>query len=194
LAAENPQTEWVRRAQGGDLQAFEQLFDQYQRGIYNVIFQMVRSEADAADLTQDVFVRAWKALPRLDAPEAFTSWLYRIATNLSRNWIRDNTRVRKESLDQPFGGDEEDGGTREIADYSADPAAVVQTQAVQDVVRGAIDGLSQDHRTVVTLHHMDGMAVEDIAKVMNCSVGTVKSRLSRARDHLKRKLAGFVER
>lgn len=193
LAAENPQTEWVRRAQAGDLQAFEQLFDQYQRGIYNVIYQMVRSEADAADLTQDVFVRAWKALPRLDAPEAFTSWIYRIATNLSRNWIRDNTRVRKESLDQPI-GDDDDGGTREIADTRGNPAELVQTQAVQDVVRNAISGLSDDHRTVVTLHHLEGMPVEEIAKVMHCSVGTVKSRLSRARDALKRKLAGFIER
>src|ERR1700755_1005727 len=85
LGAENPQTEWVRQAQKGDLQAFERLFEQHQRGIYNVIFQMVRSESDSADLTQDVFVRAWKSLPRLEAPEAFTSWLYRIATNLSRN-------------------------------------------------------------------------------------------------------------
>lgn len=193
MAAENPQIEWVRRAQAGDLQAFEQLFDQYQRGIYNVIYQMVRSEADAADLTQDVFVRAWKALPRLDAPEAFTAWIYRIATNLSRNWIRDNTRVRKESLDQPFGDDEE-GGTREIADTRANPADLVQTQEVQDVVRSAISGLSDDHRAVVTLHHLEGMPVEDIAKVMHCSVGTVKSRLSRARDALKRKLAGFIER
>jgi RNA polymerase sigma-70 factor (ECF subfamily) len=193
LAAENPQTEWVRRAQAGDLQAFEQLFDQYQRGIYNVIYQMVRSEADAADLTQDVFVRAWKALPRLDAPEAFTSWIYRIATNLSRNWIRDNTRVRKESLDQPI-GDDDDGGTREIPDTRGNPAELVQTQAVQDVVRSAISGLSDDHRAVVTLHHLEGMPVEEIAKVMHCSVGTVKSRLSRARDALKRKLAGFIER
>lgn len=193
MSAENPQTEWVRQAQKGDLQAFERLFGQYQRGIYNVVFQMVRSEADAADLTQDVFVRAWKALPRLDAPEAFTSWLYRIAGNLARNWIRDNTRVRKESLDQPFGDGDDEGGGREIADFSSNPADVVQTQEVQDVVRGAIQGLSADHRTVVTLHHLEGMPVEEVAQIMNCSVGTVKSRLSRARDHLRRKLAGFVE-
>jgi len=183
----------VRQAQKGDLQAFERLFGQYQRGIYNVVFQMVRSEADAADLTQDVFVRAWKALPRLDAPEAFTSWLYRIAGNLARNWIRDNTRVRKESLDQPFGDGDDEGGGREIADFSSNPADVVQTQEVQEVVRGAIQGLSADHRTVVTLHHLEGMPVEEVAQIMNCSVGTVKSRLSRARDHLRRKLAGFVE-
>jgi RNA polymerase sigma-70 factor (ECF subfamily) len=194
LAAENPQTEWVRQAQAGDLQAFERLFEQYQRGIYNLVYQMVRSEADAADLTQDVFVRAWKALPRLDAPEAFTSWLYRIAGNLARNWIRDNTRVRKESLDQPFGDNGDEGGGREIADFSGNPADLVQTQEVQDVVRSAVEGLSEDHRTVVTLHHLEGMAVEDIAKIMHCSVGTVKSRLSRARDHLRRKLVGFVER
>jgi RNA polymerase sigma-70 factor, ECF subfamily len=192
LKVEKPQTEWVRQAQAGDLQAFEQLFNQYQRGIYNLIYQMVRSDADAADLTQDVFVRAWKSLPRLETPEAFTSWIYRIATNLTRNWIRDNTRVRQESLDQPI-GDEEEGGGREIADLSADPSGVTQTRAMQTAVQKAIEGLSEDHRTVVSLHHLEGMPVEEIAQIMKCSVGTVKSRLSRARDHLRRKLAGLIE-
>ena len=70
LASENPQADLVRRAQAGDLDAFQQLFEQYQRGVYNIIFKMVRSDADAADLTQDVFVRVWKSLPRLEAPEA----------------------------------------------------------------------------------------------------------------------------
>jgi RNA polymerase sigma-70 factor, ECF subfamily len=193
LGAENPTTECVRRAQAGDLQAYEQLFNQYNRGIYNLIFQMVRNDQDAADLTQDVFVRVWKSLPRLQAPEAFPSWLYRVATNLTRNWIRDNSRVRQESLDQPFGNDEDETGQREIPDLSGDPSTVTQTRATQDVVQRAIQGLSPDHRMVVTLHHLDGMPVEEIAKTMNCSVGTVKSRLSRARDHLKRKLAGYVE-
>lgn len=191
--AENPQIEWVRRAQAGDLEAFEQLFNQHQRGVYNVIYQMVRSDQDASDLTQDAFVRVWKSLPRLQAPEAFTSWLYRIATNLARNWIRDNTRVRQESLDQPYGDAEEEGGQRDVVDTSGDPSDVTQTRAMQETVQRAIHGLSQDHRTVVTLHHIEGMPVEEIAKVMNCSVGTVKSRLARARDALKRKLAGYVE-
>lgn len=193
MGVDNPQTDWVRRAQAGDLQAFEQLFNQYHRGIYNIIFQMVRNDADAADLTQDVFVRAWKSLPRLQSPEAFTSWIYRVATNLTRNWIRDHGRVRVDSLDQPFGPDEDEGGQRDIADTRADPAAVTQTRATQDVVQRAIAGLSDDHRLVVTLHHIEGLAVEDIAGVMNCSVGTVKSRLSRARENLRRKLAGYVE-
>lgn len=186
------QVEWVRRAQQGDLQAFELLFNQYQRGIYNLVYQMVRNDTDAADLTQDAFIRAWKALPRLQAPEAFPSWLYRVATNLGRNWIRDHGRVRHESLDQPF-SDDEDSGQRDVADWSKDPAAATQTADMKDVVQRAISTLSDDHRTVVTLHHIEGMAVEEIAGIMQCSVGTVKSRLSRARDHLRRKLAGYVE-
>jgi len=193
LASDPPAIELVRRAQTGDLGAFEQLFQQYQRGIYNAIYQMVRSETDAADLTQDVFIRAYRALPRLQSPEAFTSWLYRIALNLSRNFIRDNTRVRVESLDQPIAEDEEGGGQRDIADSSGDPGAVAQTKDMQERVRRAVATLSHDHRVVVTLHHLEGMPVEEIAKVMGCSVGTVKSRLSRARDHLRRKLANLVE-
>jgi RNA polymerase sigma-70 factor (ECF subfamily) len=193
LGAQTSQAEWVRKAQAGDLAAFEHLFDQYQRSIYNLVFHMVRNEADAADLTQDVFVRVWKSLPRLEAPEAFASWLYRVATNLSRNWIRDHTRVRQESLDQPFSGDEEEGGQREIADSRADPGITSQTQATREAVQQAIQGLSPDHRMVVTLHHLEERPVEEIAEIMGCSVGTVKSRLSRARDHLRRKLAGFVE-
>jgi RNA polymerase sigma-70 factor (ECF subfamily) len=192
LSLEISVTDWVRRALEGDVRAFEQLFQQYQRGIYNTVFQMVRNDADAADLTQEVFVRAYRALPRLQTPEAFTSWLYRIAVNLSRNWLRDRGRVRVESLEQP-GDDGEEGSTREIADPTGDPAALAQTKDMQERVRKAIAGLSADHRAVITLHHLEGISVEEIAKMMNCSIGTVKSRLSRARDHLKRKLAGYVE-
>ena len=192
MSLEIPVTDWVRRAQEGDVRAFEQLFQQYHRGIFNAIYQMTHNDADAADLTQEVFVRAYRALPRLQTPEAFTSWLYRIAVNLSRNWLRDRGRVRVESLE--VSSDEgEEGSTREIADPSGDPAALIQTRAMQERVQEAVAGLSPDHRTVVTLHHLEGMPVEEIARVMDCSVGTVKSRLSRARDHLKRKLAGYVE-
>lgn len=192
MSLDLPVTDWVRRAQEGDVRAFEQLFQQYHRGIYNTIYQMTRNDADAADLTQEVFVRAFRALPRLQTPEAFTSWLYRIAVNLSRNWLRDRGRVRVESLELPA-DDGEEGSTREIADPGGDPAALTQTRDLQERVQKAIAGLSPDHREVVTLHHLEGMSVEEIARVMDCSVGTVKSRLSRARDNLKRKLAGYVE-
>ena len=111
MSLEIPVTDWVRRAQEGDVRAFEQLFQQYQRGIYNTVYQMVRNDSDAADLTQEAFVRAYRALPRLQTPEAFTSWLYRIAVNLSRNWLRDRGRVRVESLELPG----EDGDIERVA-------------------------------------------------------------------------------
>jgi RNA polymerase sigma-70 factor (ECF subfamily) len=192
LATDISAVERVRQAQQGDVRAFEQLFQQYQKGIYNAIYQIVRSESDAADLTQDVFVRAYRALPRLQSPEAFTSWLYRIAINLSRNHLRDSARARTESLEFSD-GDEEGGGQRDIADTSMDPAAKAQTRDVQDRVRRAIETLSPDHRTVITFHHIEEMSVEEIARILNISVGTVKSRLSRARENLRRKLAGYVE-
>ena len=192
MSLEIPVADWVRRAQEGDVRAFEQLFQQYQRGIYNTVFQMIRNDADAADLTQEVFVRAYRALPRLQTPEAFTSWLYRIAVNLSRNWLRDRGRVRVESLEQP-GEEGEEGNTREIADPNSDPAVLAQTRDMQERVQKAIAGLSPDHRRVVTLHHLEGMPVEEIARIVGCSIGTVKSRLSRAREHLRRKLSGYVE-
>jgi len=192
LSLDIPVADWVRRAQEGDVRAFEQLFQQYHRGIYNTIYQMTHNDADAADLTQEVFVRAYRALPRLQTPEAFTSWLYRIAVNLSRNWLRDRGRVRVESLEQP-GEEGEEGNTREIADPNSDPAVLAQTRDMQERVQKAIAGLSPDHRRVVTLHHLEGMPVEEIARIMGCSIGTVKSRLSRAREHLRRKLSGYVE-
>ena len=192
MSLDIPIADWVRRAQEGDVRAFEQLFQQYHRGIYNTIYQMTHNDADAADLTQEVFVRAYRALPRLQTPEAFTSWLYRIAVNLSRNWLRDRGRVRVESLEQP-GEEGEEGNTREIADPNSDPAVLAQTRDMQERVQKAIAGLSPDHRRVVTLHHLEGMPVEEIARIMGCSIGTVKSRLSRAREHLRRKLSGYVE-
>ena len=192
MSLDIPVADWVRRAQEGDVRAFEQLFQQYHRGIYNTIYQMTHNDADAADLTQEVFVRAYRALPRLQTPEAFTSWLYRIAVNLSRNWLRDRGRVRVESLEQP-GEEGEEGNTREIADPNSDPAVLAQTRDMQERVQKAVAGLSPDHRRVVTLHHLEGMPVEEIARIMGCSIGTVKSRLSRAREHLRRKLSGYVE-
>ena len=168
------------------------LYEQFRRPIHSYVYRLLGNQEDADDMTQEVFVRAYRALPRLQTPEAFTSWLYRIAVNLSRNWLRDRGRVRVESLELP-GDDGEEGNTREIADPTGDPAALTQTKDMQERVRKAIAGLSPDHRAVITLHHLEGISVEEIAKMMDCSIGTVKSRLSRARDNLKRKLAGYVE-
>jgi RNA polymerase sigma-70 factor, ECF subfamily len=185
-------TDAVIQAQRGNMAALRELFDRYQRGVYNTVFGIVGNEADAADVTQDVFIRAFRALPRLQAPEAFTSWLFRIATNLSRNHLRDRGRARTESLDAGFEGDEESAG-HQVADAAPEPSSQAETAELQNRVRTAIQGLTDNHRLVVTLHHLEGMPVEEIATLMGISEGTVKSRLSRAREQLRRKLVSYVE-
>jgi RNA polymerase sigma-70 factor (ECF subfamily) len=186
------ETELVARAREGDTGAFEEIYRRYERRIYNTVYQVVRNEEDAADITQEAFVRAYRSLKNLRSDEAFVSWLFRIAINLSRNLLRGRPQFRMESLDE-FATSEEDEQELQIPDSTHDPARNAEMREMQQVVRRAVSGLSNAHREVITLHHLEGMRVDDIARILNCSVGTVKSRLSRARDELKRKLRSYVE-
>lgn len=181
----------VERAQAGDLEAFRLLFERYQRRVHNAVYPIVGTAADAEDVTQEAFVRAFRALGGLREGQAFLSWLYRIALNLARNYVRDRRARLWESLDEQIAwGDER--FERQVADDTADPAALVEEREVQEVVRRAIGSLSPAHRDVIILHHLQGLPVDEIAGIIGCSVGTVKSRLSRGREALKRKLRGYV--
>lgn len=182
----------VRRSRSGDVQAFEQLFNRYQKTIYNLVYGMVGNEGDAAEITQDVFVRAFGSIKLLKADEAFFTWLKTIAVNICRDHARKRPPARVESLDQKIAYDGEELA-REIVDTSAGPATILEKKQVSQAVRRAMDSLSPDHKQVVILHHIADMDLRDIAKSLGCPVGTVKSRLARARDELRRKLAPFVE-
>ena len=182
----------VARAREGDHAAFEEIYRRYERRIYNTVYQVVRNEDDAADITQEAFVRAYRSLKNLRSDEAFVSWLFRIAINLSRNHLRSRPPFRVESLDE-FATSEEEEQELQIPDSTHDPARMAENREMQHVVRSAVGTLSHAHREVITLHHLEGMRVDDIARILDCSVGTVKSRLSRARDELKRKLRAYVE-
>jgi RNA polymerase sigma-70 factor (ECF subfamily) len=186
------ETALVARARAGDTPAFEEIYRRYERRIYNTVLQVVRNEEDAADITQEAFVRAYRSLRNLRSDEAFVSWLFRIAINLSRNHLRSRPHFRIDSLDE-FATSEDDEQELQIPDSTHDPARNAETREMQDVVRRAVGALSDAHREVITLHHLQGMRVDDIATILNCSVGTVKSRLSRARDELKRRLRSYVE-
>ena len=185
-------TALVARAREGDLSAFEEIYRRYDRRIYNTVYQVVRNEDDAADITQEAFIRAYRSLKNLRSDEAFTSWLFRIAINLSRNHLRGRPSFRVESLDE-YATSEEEEQELQVPDSTGDPARMAETREMQSMVRRAVGALSPAHREVITLHHLEGMRVDDIARILNCSVGTVKSRLSRARDELKRKLRSYVE-
>jgi len=180
----------VARARDGDVEAFGELFRATQRRIYNFIRHMVMNPDDAADLTQRAYVSAWRGLKTLRANGAFVVWLHRVALNVVRDAQKRPGRptVSLEAAaaddDGPPGGDVPDG--------SRGPDANVLAADTQAVVRRAVRSLPEIHRAVVTMHHLEGMSVDDIAAVLEISRGTVLSRLARAREALRRKLERFL--
>lgn len=182
----------IRRVKRREPEALEELFKRYQKRVYNIVYGMVGNENDAAELTQDVFVRVFDTIDRLRAEEAFFTWLRTLAVNLCRDFLRRRPKSRIESIDAKITVDGEEI-EREFADTSGDPAALLESKDTRDAVYGAIDSLPDDRRAIVMLHHVEGMDLQEIARTLGVPVGTVKSRLARAREHLRRRLAPYVE-
>ena len=176
--------------QRGEPWAFKALFERHQGWVFNLAYRMVRSRDEAADLTQEVFLRVHRRLPTMKSHEAFLTWLRRIAVNVCKDYLK-RRRVATTPLEQQ--GDDGESETRDLPDATADPAKGVLGRELKRRLEDAIASLSDDHRAVVVMHHLQGMEVTDIARVMKCSVGTVKSRLSRARAALREQLRGYVE-
>jgi len=182
----------VEKAQAGDGGAFRQLFDAYHERLYNYIWQMVREDELAADLTQETFIRAYRSLPELRDARAFQPWLYRIAVNLVRD-ERKRATLPTVSLEALAEG-KEDGSTElEFPDWSSSPEREWVRQERAEAVQRAVASLAPEHREVIALHHLQGLEVRDMARVLKVPEGTVKSRLGRARAILRRKLAPWVE-
>jgi RNA polymerase sigma-70 factor (ECF subfamily) len=184
----------VRQARQGDVRAFEQIFQQFQRRIYNVVYQMVGQAEDAEDLTQEVFVRAYQGLPRLQEEETFPSWLHRIALNLCRTHLKRSRRWRSLTAEDPPASDGEAGETLldQVPDPAGTPAEQIAEKELQNVVRRAVASLPVHYREVVVLHHLEGFDLETIAAMLGCAGGTVKSRLARGRAMLKERLQDYV--
>lgn len=190
-AVELVDVELIRRAKSGDVQAFEELFNRYNKRVYNLVYRIVVDENDAADLTQDVFVRVYNSLGKLRAEEAFFTWLRTIAINMCRDYIR-RRPPRSDSLDARVQLD--DGEVdRDPPDPSIGPEKRLLNDDRDRAVMAAVSKLPDSHRMVVVLHHLEGMDVMEISKLLKTPVGTIKSRLGRARDELRRKLSPYVE-
>ena len=176
----------VARARNSDVEAFGELFHGTQRRIYNFVRHMIARPEDAADLTQKVYVRAWQSLKSLRAEGAFLVWLHRIALNT----VRDSRKRAPEPTVplESVQNDDESPTTLEIPDWSQDPERIVLERDTQEFVRRAVALLPDIHREVVTMHHLEGMEVTEIAEVLGISHGTVLSRLARAREALRRRL------
>lgn len=181
----------VAQAREGDVEAFGNLFRATHRRIYNFIRSMVTNPEDAGDLTQKTYVRAWDALKSLRSDEAFLVWLHRIALNVVRD-SRKRIERPTESLDATVDG-EESPVALEIPDWSLGPGEMVLSGDTQKFVRRAVERLPEIHRTVVAMHHLEGMEVAAVAEVLGISVGTVLSRLARAREALRKALDPFLK-
>jgi len=180
----------VAEAQTGSVEAFEALYRAHQSGIYTFIRSQVREAELAADLTQQTFVRAWEALPRLRALGAFRGWLHRIAANLVRDEVKSG-RARLEVTVTSLAGDDDEA---EIEFPAADTAeTVVVANELRDQVRAALAHLPAEQRAAVVMHHLEGLSVTEIAHALGVRPGTVMSRLARAREALRRRLARYVE-
>ena len=173
---------------------FEELVDAQYKRIFSLIFRMVRSEQDAADLTQETFVRVYRALPRVRARGALPTWVRRIATNLCLDHLRRRISAPPQtSLDGPSSFDPDTQATLDVVDTSGEPDRLYFTAESKRLLYAAIDTLPTGYRTVILLHHIEGMRVEEIAEAMRVPGGTIKSRLSRARRELRRKLLPYYD-
>lgn len=186
-SARDEQLFLVREARNGSIQAFEKLFQKHHRRVFNLLYGMTGEEEEAADLTQEAFIKAYRSLSGLKAEQGFSVWLHRVAINVAYDYLRKRMRKaddRREDVDLSEEEIAHAGGPGIIAS----PEAKVERQELQGLVRKAVLTLSTEHRTVVILHHLQGLGLVEISQIVGCSVGTVKSRLARARTVLHRKL------
>lgn len=174
--------EWLARLRTGDARAFEELVIAYQHRVFGVAFRMLGSRAEAEEIAQETFVRAHRALPDFRGDARLSTWLYAIASRLSLNRLAaGDRRLRREG---------EETLLRLPAD--ADPAAGVERREVEAALHRAIEALPEERRIVVILRDLEGLGYEEIAQALGLELGTVRSRLHRARMELKEKMERFL--
>ncbi len=183
----------VERALNEDLAAFEQLVTRYQDKITGFAARMLSDRDEAEDVAQEVFIKAYRHLESFRGASSFSTWLYRITTNLCIDRVRAKKRRPQSaySLDEPIDR-EEDSGKREIADLSFEPSGQIERDELRLQVRQTMAEMPEKQRSVLVMCDLQGMAYEEIAQVLDCPIGTVKSRLFHARADLARRLKPYM--
>jgi RNA polymerase sigma-70 factor (ECF subfamily) len=177
----------VARAQRGDKQAFEMLVEKYQRKLARLLSRFIRDAAEVEDVTQEAFIKAYRALPAFRGDSAFYTWLYRIGINTAKNYLMamgrrapTSTEVEAEEAE----GFEEGEQLRDINT----PESVLLTNEIAETVNRTIEGLPEELRKAIQMREIEGMSYEDIAQAMDCPIGTVRSRIFRAREAIAEQL------
>ena len=185
----------IERVKQGDVKAFEMLVVKYQRRIERLIGRMVRDVDIVPDIAQETFIRAYRAIPRFRGESAFYTWLYRIAVNTAKKALMELKRdplISESALASREDDDETSRVENELADGET-PDAVLASKQIAAAVNSAIESLSEDLRQAITLREIEGLSYEEIAELMNCPIGTVRSRIFRAREAIALRLRPLVD-
>jgi RNA polymerase sigma-70 factor, ECF subfamily len=177
----------VERARNGDKRAFDLLVQKYHRRLMRLLSRMVRNQEEVEDIAQETFIKAYRALPQFRGDAAFYTWLYRIGVNTARNFLASRGRSMPTISDQAVNEDDEPD-ERLVAQDINTPESMLLSKQVAMAVNEAVDALPEELRTAITLREMEGMSYEEIAEMMACPIGTVRSRIFRAREAIAAKL------
>jgi RNA polymerase sigma-70 factor (ECF subfamily) len=182
----------VERAQRGDKRAFGLLVDKYQRKLARLLSRFVRDSAEVEDVTQEAFIKAYRALPNFRGDSAFYTWLYRIGINTAKNYLMAAGRraPTSTSVDSEEAEGLEEG--EQLRDINT-PESLLLSREIGDTVNAAMLALPEELRTAIQLREIEGMSYEDIAQIMNCPIGTVRSRIFRAREAIAEQLKPLLD-
>lgn len=182
----------VQRARQGDLEAYDELVQRYQERIYATVYHMTSNHEDANDLAQESFIKAFQALKSFKGGSSFYTWLYRIAVNKTINFLKQRkNRIHLSLNDLDFNAEHDPDLVAFVSEKT--PRREANLSELQEKLNTALMKLSEPHRLVVVLHDVQGLSHEEIAKVMDCNIGTVRSRLFYARQQLQAWLSDYLK-
>ncbi|MGQ9707486.1 MAG: RNA polymerase sigma factor [bacterium] len=185
-----PDEELVRRAQKGNMEAFEELVRRYERKVYNIAYRLLGNEEDATEALQDTFLRVFRFIRKFSFKSSFYTWLYRIATNVSLTRLRRRKMTGMVSLDAPVPASED--LKFDIPDTGQTPQEAFEQKRLRERLEQAVKQLPEEYRAVVVLRDLEGLSNEEVSRVLKLSVPAVKSRLHRGRLALRERLAKFI--
>ena len=182
----------VKRVQRGDKSAFDLLVRKYQHKVVKLVLRYVRNPAEAEDIAQEAFIKAYRALPQFHGDSAFYTWMYRIAINTAKNSLasRDRSPI---AYDLDLTDPEESHSVQTKLQDPDTPEGMALTEEIRGIVNSAIEGLPEELKTAIVLRELDGLSYEEIAAAMECPVGTVRSRIFRAREAIDKRLREVFE-
>jgi RNA polymerase sigma-70 factor (ECF subfamily) len=181
----------VKKVQQGDSRSFDLLVLKYQHRVMSIVSRFVNDQAEAQDVSQETFIKAYRAINNFRGDSAFYTWLYRIAVNTAKNHLM--AKKRRPGSDYQIDDDESSADVVELLQDNESPEASLTREELKGVVNSALDSLSEELKTAITLREFDGFSYEEIAGILDCPVGTVRSRIFRAREVIDKHVRDFMQ-